>query len=944
MNDTTDAPPVDVEASTAEAAHAAAAKTRKKTRTKKKTPATKSETAADTPAPGGPEVAEPAHDDSDGELPAETETEAPTKKKRSPRKRSKKKTAKSAEPAPDSETANDAEAVVETLAARAPEQPAAEESASELVQTEQGEVDEAEEEAEPAIVGDAFDDAEGVEAPPPGPMKATGGKKSTSRKTETEHETPPPASVEVVVNYAAGDDCRIAFLEDGRLEEFDAEPTDRVSRVGNIYLGRVTNIQSQIQAAFVDFGLDEAGFLHVSDLHPRYFPGGEKDSERVGFKTPRRHRPPIQECLKRGQQIAVQVLKEGVGTKGPSLTSYLSVPGRYLVMMPEMDKVGVSRKVEDDDLRRRMRQTLDQLELPDGFGFILRTAGLDRNKTELKRDLAYLQRLWKDMERRRKAGKAPRLLYAESDLLLRTLRDRLSTDVKRIVIDDEHALRRAAQYLKIVSPRSRVSVERYTGRTPIFHAFGVETQLDLMHATEVPLPSGGRLIIEQTEALVAIDVNSGKSRSARDAETNALETNLEAVDEICRQLRLRDLGGLVISDLIDMRPAANRKRVEQRFRDRLKRDRAKSTILPISEFGILEMTRQRMRGSYEQQHFQQCPACSGRGLIPKADSVAARSLHALAVLIEHDKVRRAELVVGPRIAGALLSTRRAALNRLERRSGKSIDVRVSDSIPPTRFSLYAYDESGADIDISRLPQLKSKPQTEPLEDTEIAAEPGEEWSADPKLEAEQRRAAEAAEAERLEAEEARKLSEDLPGAGADEPPAEEGEGGAAKKKRKRRRRKKKAEGEPAPADAATNADESPERAAAAETPEAEPDAAAETTESTEGSEAEGEGGTKRKRRRRKRRKKPAEGSEAPDAEAAPSTDGDGPTGDVPADMPMPHEEKSKEQDANAVDAGEPSTGEEAESKPATKKRRRRSLYSAARRALAPSERGKGPQE
>ena len=229
----------------------------------------------------------------------------------------------------------------------------------------------------------------------------------------------------MIINYVPGEECRVAIVADGNLEEFHNERTDAVSRVNNVYVGRVTNVEASIQAAFIDFGIGVNGFLHVSDLHPRYFASGDDETtEKVGKKTPRKERPPMQHCLKRGQEIIVQVLKEGVGTKGPTLTSYLSIPGRFLVMMPQMDRVGVSRKVEDDDERKRMRDILKQLDLPDGFGFILRTAGFDRTKTELKRDLAYLMRLWKDMETRRaRGGNKPRLLYSESDLLVRSLRD-----------------------------------------------------------------------------------------------------------------------------------------------------------------------------------------------------------------------------------------------------------------------------------------------------------------------------------------------------------------------------------------------------------------------------------------------------------------------------------------------------------------------------------------
>jgi ribonuclease E len=534
----------------------------------------------------------------------------------------------------------------------------------------------------------------------------------------------------MIINYVPREECRIAVVEDGKLEELYVERAASASRVGNIYVGRVTNVEPAIQAAFVDFGVGENGFLHISDLHPRYFPGESEDTtERVGLKTPRRERPPIQHALRRGDEIIVQVLKEGIGTKGPTLTTYLSIPGRFLVMMPHMDKVGVSRKVEDEELRARMRQILDQLELPEGFGFILRTAGLERTKAELKRDLAYLQRLWKDMERRLKEGGRTRLLYSESDLLVRALRDHLTNEVGEIVIDHEQALRRASRFLKIVAPRSQVRLMQYVGNTPIFHAFDIERQIAMIHAREVPLPSGGRLVFDETEAAVCIDVNSGRSRDARDAEMNAYRTNLEAVEEIARQLRLRDLGGIILNDLIDMRSAAHRREVEARFRERLKRDRAKTTVAPISPFGILEMTRQRMRGSHESIHFAECPTCRGRGVIMKPDSIAADALRELQALLEYEQVAKVELVVAPRIAGELLSNKRQLLNRIERLSGRHVDVRVSESVPLDRPAFYAYDAAGADIDISKLHPSRKEPVL--VEWTEHRAEAGEDaWAAD----------------------------------------------------------------------------------------------------------------------------------------------------------------------------------------------------------------------
>jgi len=322
------------------------------------------------------------------------------------------------------------------------------------------------------------------------------------------------------------------------------------------------------------------------------------------------------------------------------------------------------------------------------------------------------------MEQRRKGGRKPRLLYSESDLLVRTVRDLLSSDMDRVVIDSEAALKRVARFVKIAAPRSHAKLAHYVGTAPIFHAFDIERQIEDIHAREVVLPSGGRLVIDQTEALVAIDVNSGKSRGAKDAETNAYRTNLEAVDAICRQLRLRDLGGLVVNDLIDMRYMSHRRDIENRFIERLKRDRAKTSVTSISEFGLLEMTRQRMRGSMESQHFADCPTCRGRGLVQRPGSVADTALRDLAALVDHKSVHHAELVVNPRVASELLSTRRSSLIRVELSSGKAVDVRVSDSLPMDRFALYAYEANGNDLDTEKLAKM-TKPRPSVVEWSQI---------------------------------------------------------------------------------------------------------------------------------------------------------------------------------------------------------------------------------
>ncbi len=521
---------------------------------------------------------------------------------------------------------------------------------------------------------------------------------------QTALEPPPFGPSIMLVEESVGDECRVAVLEEGRLSHYFAERESNSTNVGSIYKGRVANVEPAIQAAFIDFGQGQNGFLHVSDLHPKYFPG-EEVTERVGKKIARHDRPMIQDALRRGQEIIVQVIKEGIGTKGPTVTSYISIPGRLLVMMPDMDKAGVSRKVADEDQRRAMRKILDSLDLPEGCGFILRTAGLDRSKSELQRDAAYLERLWTAMRKRIDKTGGPCELYTEGDLLIRTLRDLADPCIKSIVVDSPAAFDRAQIFLDIVAPGTGPKLHFWTKQAPLFTAFRVDEQVALIHAREVPLPSGGALVFDEAEALVAIDVNSGRSRSARDSETNAYQTNMEAVEEISRQLRLRDVGGLIINDLIDMRLPRHRRAVEERFAALLKRDRAKTTLLPISDLGMAEMTRQRMRPSQRKANYTACPHCHGSGEIRMPDVVVGDIVRHCAMLLSHSSIRRVEAVCSVRVASEMLGRGRRLINSIEDRSGKLVDVRISEAFAADRFEVYAYDERGADIEVERLPTM-----------------------------------------------------------------------------------------------------------------------------------------------------------------------------------------------------------------------------------------------
>src|SRR5205809_3313856 len=485
-------------------------------------------------------------------------------------------------------------------------------------------------------------------------------------------------SKEMLINVSEGEECRNALLDDGRREELYMERTSSTSHVGNIYKGRVTNVEPSIQAAFVDFGLGRNGFLHISDLMPTYFGRkGEDIQESVGRKMARRDRPPIQRCLRRGDEIIVQIIKEGIGTKGPTLSTYLSIPGRILVMMPGMGKMGVSKKIEDEEERRRLRTILDSLKPPKGVGFIIRTAGIGKTKVEIQRDLTYLSRLWMQIEKQRTSGPGAMELYTEGDLVTRTVRDVFSSDVDKLIVDSKEVAKRVKDVIKITAPRTRNKVETYEAPIPLFHKYGIERDIELMYSRHVPLPSGGSLVIDSTEAIVAIDVNSGKFREHADAETTAFKTDMEAADEIPRQLRLRDLGGVIICDFIDLRFERHRRELEKRLHDNLKSDRAKTKVLRMSQFGIIEMTRQRMRPSLKRSIYFDCPHCKGAGLVKTPESMSLDVMRKLAIALNDLKVGRAELSVCPDVSFYLLNKRRAQMAELEQRTGKRMGVRTA---------------------------------------------------------------------------------------------------------------------------------------------------------------------------------------------------------------------------------------------------------------------------
>ncbi|MBN2455107.1 MAG: Rne/Rng family ribonuclease [Sedimentisphaerales bacterium] len=502
---------------------------------------------------------------------------------------------------------------------------------------------------------------------------------------------------EMLVNVAETEECRVAIVDDGSLEELYIERAGLSRHVGNIYKAKVVNVESGIQAAFLDFGIGKNGFLHVSDLHPRYFAetkGTSQGAEKIGRRTALKERLPIQKCLHKGDELVVQVTKEGLKGKGPTLSTYLALPGKYLVMMPWMQKHGISHKIDDDQERKRLRQILQESKPPKQQGFIIRTAGLGCSKSDIQNDLRYLQRLWKAIEKRIDAQKAPGEIYQESDLVIRTLRDVFNSKISRIICDSQNVVKKIKDFLAIATPRLKRRVSHYDDRVPLFHNYGIEDEITKIQSRTVQLKSGGSIIIEQTEALVSIDVNSGKYRKHQNAEQTAYKINIEAAAEIARQLRLRDLGGLIICDFIDMRNQKHRRDVEKNFRNAVKADRARNKILRISRFGIIEMTRQRMRPSLQSATYLACPHCGGTGFVKSHESLAIEIIRLLNLSATKENIKRLELFVSPEAADYLQNEKRTAIAQMEQQSDKRIIIRSSSGYTGEKHDLVCYNEQG----------------------------------------------------------------------------------------------------------------------------------------------------------------------------------------------------------------------------------------------------------
>ena len=494
----------------------------------------------------------------------------------------------------------------------------------------------------------------------------------------------------MLINVVEEEEARIAILEDDRLQEFYLERTTREHIVGNIYKGKVLNVEPSIEAAFVEFGYRRHGFLHVSDVKP---------SVAHGSGGKRGNKQSIRDALHPGDQILVQVTKEGIGDKGPALTTYLSLPGRYLVLMPGMSMRGVSRRISEESQRKRLRKIIKSLSVPENMGIIARTAGEDRTKQEFSRDLDYLKRLWGTIQRRADKNSAPALIYRESDQVIRVIRDVFSEDIRRIYVDSREVFDRVKNFLREVMPRHVRKVKFYEEEDPLFHHFGVEEELQKMHSRTVDLPSGGSIVLEQTEALVAIDVNSGQFKGEKNAEESAFRINKEAAREIGREVRLRDLGGLVVVDFIDMDNKDHRREVEKTLHKTLEKDKARFRMLRMSPFCIVELTRQRRRRSLRQSTYVECPTCEGTGHIKSPETTALELIRKIRTGLQLKDVDRVEVDAQPQVANYLNNTMRSRLRELEEEADKEIKIHANPDRGPTQNVVHFLKENGRKVKV-----------------------------------------------------------------------------------------------------------------------------------------------------------------------------------------------------------------------------------------------------
>ena len=519
-----------------------------------------------------------------------------------------------------------------------------------------------------------------------GSAKKPAARKTARSRKRTESEKPAVVR-KILINAVEPQEIRIGILEDGRLDQLYYERAAEKKYLGNIYKGRVVNVEPSIQAAFVDIGIGRNGFLHVSDVLGIYKDSTVVPVDRLSERVPGSRDMKMQDILRKGQDILVQISKDSIGMKGPSLTTYVSLPGKYLVLMPGVSRHGVSKRIRDGSERSALRKKLASLDPPKGMGYIVRTAGEEETAELLKKDFDGLMASWTDIVEKVRTRRTPTLLFQESDLVTRSLRDLFDSSVEEILIDEAAVYEHGKDFLLGVMPQAAERLKQYTGKTPLFTKFGIEQQIERIYNRRIQLPSGGWIILEQTEALVSVDVNSGKYRDEEDLESTALKTNLEAAEVICQELRLRDLGGLVVIDFIDMEKMPNRRELEQAVKMHLSRDKAKSWITRVSRFGIIEMTRQRVRPSFESSNHVACSCCEGTGWVKSPTSAGIEILRRLRGELGQRQKKTCEITTGPDVTKYLCTDRGELLANFEKDYNKKIVVKNDPKLGSDKYTI-----------------------------------------------------------------------------------------------------------------------------------------------------------------------------------------------------------------------------------------------------------------
>jgi ribonuclease E len=492
----------------------------------------------------------------------------------------------------------------------------------------------------------------------------------------------------MLVNATQEEELRVALVDGQKIYDLDIEIPSREQKKSNVYKGRITRVEPSLEACFVDYGAERHGFLPLKEVSKEFFKTGGQPGNRN-----------IRELLDEGQELLVQVEKEERGNKGAALTTFISLAGRFLVLMPNNARAGgVSRRIEGED-REQLREALDQVQIPDGMGAIVRTAGVGRSAEELQWDLDNLKEVWTAISQAGESRPAPFLIYQESKAIIRALRDYLSDEIGEILVDSQEVFNEAQQYMQRFMPASLRKLKLYEDPVPLFTRFQIENQIESAHSHKVNLPSGGSIVIDPTEALVSIDINSARATRGTDIETTALNTNLEAADEIARQLRLRDLGGLIVIDFIDMESQKNQRAVEDRIRDAVKQDRARIQIGRISRFGLLELSRQRLRPSIGEAANITCPRCNGMGTIRGVESLALALLRLIGEEARKDRTVKVIAQLPVEVATYLMNEKREWLNNIEAKSGAEVVL-----VPNKYIETPAYDIRRIRDDESQFPE------------------------------------------------------------------------------------------------------------------------------------------------------------------------------------------------------------------------------------------------